>query len=197
MTPADLTAFEREIADAFNRAEIRAPVHLAGGNEERLVEIFKAIGPRDWVATTWRSHFHCLLKGVPPNEVRAAILRGSSIALNFPEHRIFSSAIVGGALPIAVGVAMSILRSRSRERVWAFCGDMAALGGMFHECLRYAWGNGLPITFVIESNGLSVCTDTMRAWGPGAPGDDPDSRILPYRYHLPWPHSGAGKRVDF
>lgn len=196
-TPDTLRAFEQDIAEAFNRGEIRAPVHLSGGNEEQVIEIFRKVCPEDWVATTWRSHYACLLKGVPPDEVRADILLGKSITLNYPAHRIFSSAIVGGALPIALGVAAAIKRRGGGEKVWAFCGDMASLSGIFHECLRYAWGNGLPIYFVIESNGLSVCTDTLKAWGPGAEGDRPDSRVWAYGYKLPWPHSGAGKRVEF
>ena len=108
MKKKDLIAFEEEIADLFNAGKIRAPVHLYKGNENKIINVFKNINKNDWVFCSWRSHYQCLLKGVPPNKVKAEILAGRSISLCFPEHKIFSSAIVGGVLPIAVGTAMSI-----------------------------------------------------------------------------------------
>ncbi|KKL62895.1 hypothetical protein LCGC14_2180590, partial [marine sediment metagenome] len=107
MVTEELIAFERDIADCFERGEIRAPVHLHGGNEEQLRALFCHINPSDWVFSTHRSHYHALLKGVPPELVKAEILKGNSISLQFPEYHFFTSAIVGGILPIALGVAMS------------------------------------------------------------------------------------------
>lgn len=198
-----LIAFEAEIAEAFNRGEIRAPVHLAGGNEDALIEVFDSVQPGDWVCGSWRLHYHCLLKGVPPARLKADVLAGRSITLTYPEHRIVSSAIVGGVLPIALGLAWSIKRSDSDDFVWAFCGDMASLGGMFAECRRYAEGHDLPIQFVVEDNGVSVCTDTADAWGQSTMFSKPMDRVAScggvtrYRYALPWPHAGAGKRIQF
>lgn len=193
MIPADLIAFEAKVADAFNAGKVRAPVHLAGGNEAALIEIFKDVGANDWVATQWRSHYHCLLKGVPPHRLMADILSGRSITLCYPEHRIVSSAIVGGVLPIALGIAWAIKRSGGGEKVWAFVGDMTARTGIFNEVARYAAGHQLPLNLIVEDNGLSVCTDTKRSWGD-RPGQ---SIVWEYEYNLPWPHSGAGKRVEF
>jgi len=70
-TPESLRDFERLIAADFDAGLIRAPVHLAGGNEQESIEIFQEIRPQDYVLTQWRSHFHCLLKGVPPERLRA------------------------------------------------------------------------------------------------------------------------------
>lgn len=195
MTPADLIAFEREIADAFNAAKIRAPVHLAGGNERALIDIFRDVKPEDWVLTTWRSHYHCLLKGVPRETLKADIMAGRSITLTYPSHRIVSSAIVGGIVPIALGLAWSIKRNKSGETVWCFVGDMAAATGIFSECEQYAAGHELPMRWVIENNGKSVCTDTQKVWGGEFGGIDVASER--YGYDLPWPHSGAGRRVEF
>jgi TPP-dependent pyruvate/acetoin dehydrogenase alpha subunit len=200
VTAEELIKFERDIANSFNRGEIRAPVHLAGGNERQLIAIFKDVRPQDWVAVSWRSHYHCLLKGVPPAELKAEIMAGRSITLNFPEHRIVSSAIVGGVLPIALGIAWAIKRAGKDERVFAFAGDMTAHGGMFHECRQYAAGHDLPIIFVVEDNRLSVCTDTAATWGSAdhRPTLFPRQKhSWPAPYKLPWPHSGAGRRVEF
>jgi TPP-dependent pyruvate/acetoin dehydrogenase alpha subunit len=193
MTADELRAFELRVADAFNAGKIRAPVHLDGGNEEPLINVFADVRREDWVFCTWRSHYKALLHGVPADRVMAEIMAGRSITLCFPEHRFFSSAIVGGNLPIALGVAMGIKRRNGIGRVWAFCGDMTSRTGAFHECMEYAWGHDLPIQFVVEDNGLSVCTDTKQVWG----NSHRDLPITDYGYKLPWPHSGAGKRIEF
>src|SRR6185436_14250762 len=154
MLPADLIAFEREVADRFERGEIRGPIHLSGGNEEQLIEIFKQIPPDAWVFSTWRSHYHALLHGVPPEDVMEQILAGRSMNLAFPAYRFFTSAIVGGILPIACGVAAA------GHQVWCFVGDMTASTGTFHDASLFARGHTLPIKFVIEDNGLSTNTPT-------------------------------------
>jgi pyruvate dehydrogenase E1 component alpha subunit len=116
MTAQELIAFESEIAAEFNAAKIRAPIHLYYGNEEKMIEIFRDVKPDDWVFCSWRSHYQCLLKGVPPAELKAEIMAGHSISLCFPKQRIVSSAIVGGITPIAVGTALSIKRKGEKNR---------------------------------------------------------------------------------
>lgn len=196
MTPADLLAFEADIAAEFNAGKIKAPVHLAGGNEQQLIDIFRNIGPNDWCLTSWRSHYHCLLKGVPPAELKAAIMDGRSIALCFPEHRILSSAIVGGICPIATGLGWAIKERRGKERVHAFVGDMTARTGIYHECARYCEGHALPVTFYTEDNGLSVCTGTLDAWG-NLVSYQGGCEERSYSYQMTRPHVGTGKWVRF
>lgn len=196
MTADDLRAFAEEIAAEFNAGRIRAPVHLEGGNEEALIEIFGDVKPGDWILGSWRSMSKALLKGVPREEVKAAIMRGRSITLCFPEHRFLTSAIAGGTCPIAVGLGMGIKRRGGTERVWCFVGDMVSLSGGFHECTKYAQVNELPVVFVVEDNGKSVCTDTDETWGPNV-GNVVFPNMRFYSYKLPWPHSGAGVRVNF
>ncbi len=108
MTAEELIQFENDIAQLFNEAKIRAPVHLYSGNEAEIIEIFREVRPEDWVCCSWRSHYQCLLKGVPPEKVKAEILAGRSISLCFPEYQVVSSAIVGGIRPIAVGIALAL-----------------------------------------------------------------------------------------
>jgi pyruvate dehydrogenase E1 component alpha subunit len=192
----ELKAFEQEVAEIFNRGEIKAPVHLAGGNERQLLNTFKHIKSQDWVLSQWRSHYHCLLKGVPKDQLMFDIRAGRSIALCYPEQRVLCSAIVGGVLPIALGIAWSIKRSGKDEQVWVFVGDMTAATGMFSECSRYAWGHQLPVSFVIEDNGKSVCTPTDKVWN-GQQLSPVAQLFHRYKYDLPWPHQGTGKRVQF
>ena len=84
----DLINFENKIADLFNKARIKAPVHLHSNNEDQLIKIFKQIKKKDWIFCSWRSHYHCLLKGVPQKTLEKEILQGKSISLCFPEYNL-------------------------------------------------------------------------------------------------------------
>jgi pyruvate dehydrogenase E1 component alpha subunit len=182
------------MAELFAAGKIKSPLHLSGGNERQLISIFAPIRDNDWILTGWRSHYHCLLKGVPPDELEQAILNGRSINLCFPEYRILSSAIVGGICPIAVGIAWSIKKRGTSEKVYAFVGDMSAESGIFHECKKYAGGHDLPVNFIVENNGVSVCTDTKEVWGIPK---TLRSRGQGYDYKLTRPHVGIGRFVVF
>ena len=192
MTADDLRAFEAEVAGVFEGAGIRAPVHLSGGNESLLIEVFERVRPADWVFCSYRGHYHALLRGVPRAEVMAAIVAGRSMTMCFPEHNFCSSAIVAGHVPMAVGVAMAFKRRSLKQMVWCFVGDMAAETGIFHEAVKYAEGHNLPIRFVIEDNGLSAHSPTADCWGKRE-----GNCVESYRYSLPWPHVNSGKWVNF
>lgn len=198
-SPEDLIEFENDIAEIFNSGKIRAPVHLYSGNEESILKVFKEIETDDWVFCSWRSHYQCLLKGVPREEVKQAILKGKSISLCFPEYRVFSSAIVGGQLPIAVGAALGIRRSGGTEKVWCFLGDMTAETGIAQTCIRYARNHDLPITFVVEDNSISVLTETRKVWGSDSLTFEElqPPNVITYKYESKYPHAGAGTRVQF
>ena len=194
-----LKDFETKVAEAFNGGSIKAPVHLSDGNEAHMIEVFKNVRPDDWVFCSWRSHYQCLLKGVPEAEVFDEILAGRSIALGFPEFRVFSSAIVGGQVPIAVGAALAEKIKGSKSRVWCFLGDMTAEIGISQTSIRYAINHKLPITFVVEDNGLSVMTDTRQTWGTELLNFEliESDHVVFYKYKSKYPHAGAGVRVQF
>ena len=192
-----LIEFEKEVAEAFNAAKIRGPVHLDGGNEDQLIAYFaENFRPGDWVFATWRSHYKALLAGVPREQVMAEIMAGRSIELCFPDHNFVSSAIAGGIVPIALGVALEHSRRGSGRRTHCFVGDMVSKMGAFREAWAYARRNDLPIHFVVEDNGRSVCTPTDETWGTRG-RENVCARIHRFSYRLPWPHSGAGTRVQF
>ena len=69
-----LKDFETKVAEAFNGGSIKAPVHLSDGNESQMIEVFKSVKAEDWVFCSWRSHYQCLLKGVPEADVFDEIL---------------------------------------------------------------------------------------------------------------------------
>lgn len=199
LTPHDLIAFETSIASEFNSSKIKAPVHLSNGGETDLINIFSLVDSQDFVFSTWRSHYHALLKGVDEREIIHEIMNGRSITLNFPEHNFFSSAIAGTQLPVAVGTAYGIKMKGGSNKVWCFVGDMVSESGIFHSAIKYAENFDLPITFVIEDNNLSVCSDTRKVWNSNLLDYEKNfsSKVISYKYTSVYPHAGAGKRVEF
>lgn len=199
LTAQDLIDFNAEVAQRFANKEIRSPVHFCGGNEAQLIEIFQHISPTDWVLSTWRNMYHALLHGIPRERVMEAILAGKSMNMNFPEYRFLTSAIVGGTLPIACGLAAS------GQKVWCFVGDMCASTGAFHDAVQYAKGHLLPVTFIVEDNGLATNTPTQATWKGDACKNvtcsTPDGMAknvqLKYRYRRTFPHVGLEQRVQF
>jgi pyruvate dehydrogenase E1 component alpha subunit len=192
---AGLIQFERKMADHWESGKVKGPIHLSGGNEDELIEIFKYIKKTDWVFSTWRSHYHALLKGVPSEWLEDEILSGRSITIVNQEEKFYSSAIVGAIIPIATGVALANKRDGKDEKVWCFIGDMAFETGGFYEMHKYAQRYDLPIRFVVEDNGVSTNTPTEETWN-GIKRDVP-SDIIWYNYKKEWPHYGTGKWVIF
>jgi len=137
----NLIEYEDKIADLFNSKKIRAPIHLYYGNEDEIINVFKIIKKNDWVFCSWRSHYQCLLKGVPEDILTKSILEGKSISLFFKKYKIFSSAIVAGTLPIALGTAISIKKNKQNNKVFCFIGDMTAETGMAYECIKYSYNS--------------------------------------------------------
>jgi TPP-dependent pyruvate/acetoin dehydrogenase alpha subunit len=203
-TPEDLIAFEEELIEHFENSEIAAPVHFSRGNEEQLIHFFEEnVTPTDYVLSTWRSHYHALLHGIPREWVHTEVMEGRSITLVNREHNFYASAIVGGICPIAVGIGLSLSRKyQNDKKVFCFIGDMTYRAGIAKESISYTRNFNLPVTWVVEDNMMSVKTNTRDAWGEGkdplldAPGWLEDN-VYYYSYHAPLPHQGSGKWVVF
>jgi len=186
----ELIDFTNEIVSLYEAAKIKSPVHLSGGNEDQLIELFKHVKPNDWIFSTWRSHYHWLLSGRDKQELKNQILNGHS--MHIFGDKFFTSAIVGGIAPIALGVAQALKMKNSPDKVWCFLGCMGASGGLAQECIRYASGHELPIMYVIEDNNLSVRADTRDTWGKGKA-----NVVTAYKYTRKFPHAGSGKYIMF
>jgi len=225
LTKEDLIAFVDEEVKLWEAGKLKIPCHFSGGNEDQLIEIFKEIRPYDYVFSGHRNSYHALLHGVGADVlmdeicgISTALCKGRARSMGFIDHRhkFYASAIVGGCVNIAVGVAVALKRSNADElridematpprHVWCFVGDGAVDGGHFWEALQYAEGQELPITFVIEDNDRATCTDvdsregkkhrmrtgllTQSAWG--------SKYIKHYFYEPTFPHVGTGKYIQF
>ena len=189
-----LIDFETEVKERYEAGEIKAPVHLSSNNEDELIEIFEKVNEDDWVFSSWRNHYHALLHGIPRDKLMNLIIRGKSMSVYSKEPKFYSSSIVGGIIPIALGVAQSIKMKGEENKVWCFVGDMTFESGIFHESYKYAKNFDLPLQFVVEDNGLSTNTPTEKTWG--GKRDIPDD-VIYYKYKRTYPHHGTGNWVLF
>ncbi|MCK9428795.1 MAG: thiamine pyrophosphate-dependent enzyme [Candidatus Omnitrophica bacterium] len=203
ITKQELIDFESDIAKRWEGGQIKAPVHLSFNNEEYLIDFFQYINSEDWVFSTWRNHYHSILHGVPKEVLLEEILLGNSISFQSPKHHIYTSAIVGGILPIAVGTALGLKYNNSDGRVFCFVGDMAAESGVFYEAVKYSVNKKLPIHFIIEDNNLSTNSPTDETWGGKVACDyfkngNLKDYVTYFNYKREvYPHVGIGKFVHF
>ncbi len=195
VTKEEIIAFEERIKRLWDSAELPYPIHLSGGNEEPLIDIFRRVNPGDYIFSTHRSHYHYLLAGGSPEKLERMIREGRSMHVFDKDLNFLSSAIVGGTCGMAAGVAQALKLDRSNKRVWCFVGDGAEDEGHFYEAVRYVDGRDLPCKFIIEDNNLSVETTKEDRYGDSEI-NWPDC-VERYHYQRVYPHVGSGEWVDF
>ncbi len=165
--------FEEKSAEMYSAGKIRGFLHLYVGEEAVAAGVMPALGPEDAVVATYREHGHALLRGLSARSIMAEMYgkvegcsrgRGGSMHLFDAATRFYGgNAIVGGGLPLAVGLALSD-RILGRERVTAcFFGDGAVAEGEFHECMNLAALWKLPVLFLCENNLYAMGTRIDRA----------------------------------
>ncbi len=191
----EMINFEAEIGNLWENAKILFPVHFSGGNEEQLIEIFREIHPGDYIFSTHRSHYHYLLAGGNPDNLKKMILRGESMHIFDKKINFISSSIVAGCPGIAAGIALALKKKASKQHVWCFVGDGAEDEGHFYEAVRYVDGYDLPCTFVIEDNDRSIETPKQKRYGKSKM--EWPKCVKRYDYIPTYPHVGTGKLVNF
>jgi pyruvate dehydrogenase E1 component alpha subunit len=154
--------FEERAGELYQQEKIRGFLHLYIGEEAVAVGVMQALGPDDAIVATYREHGQALARGVSMNGVMAEMYgkqegssrgRGGSMHIFDAKTRFYGgNAIVGGGLPIAVGLALAD-KMQKRPRVTAcFFGEGAAAEGEFHESMNLAALWKLPVLFVCENN---------------------------------------------
>ena len=154
--------FEDKCAELYTQEKIRGFLHLYDGEEAIAVGVIPVLEKRDRIVATYREHGHALVRGVPMNVVLAEMYgkqegcsrgRGGSMHL-FDQATNFygGNAIVGGGLPLSVGLALADQMRRNDVVTACFFGEGAVAEGEFHESLNLAALWGLPVLFVCENN---------------------------------------------
>lgn len=165
--------FEEKCAEMYSAGKIRGFLHLYIGEEAVAVGAMQALTPDDAVVSTYREHGHALARGIAADVLMAEMYgkregcsrgRGGSMHVFDAATRFFGgSAIVGGGLPLAVGLALAD-RLQHRPQITAcFFGDGAVAEGEFHESLNLAALWKLPVLFLCENNLYAMGTRIERA----------------------------------
>ena len=165
--------FEDKAAEMYTRGKITGFCHLYAGEEAVAVGAIYGLYNKDYVISTYREHGHCLAKGTPARAVMAELFgkatgvsrgRGGSMHLFDASVRFMGGyAIVGGGLPLAVGLGLSIVYKEEPEVVCCFFGDGALPQGAFHESLNLASLWKLPVIFICENNFYGMGTLVQNA----------------------------------
>ena len=169
--------FEEQSGRLYMEGKIRGFCHLYIGQEAVAVGAISALRDDDYVITHYRDHGHALTRGMDPGVVMAELFgkvtgssrgKGGSMHL-FDVSRGFMGghAIVGGQMPLAVGLALAIKYRKEDRAVICFFGDGAVNEGEFHEALNLAGLWKLPVLFLLENNlyGMGTHIDLTRAGG--------------------------------
>ena len=154
--------FEDKCAELYTQEKIRGFMHLYDGEEAVAVGVIPVLEKRDRIVATYREHGHALVRGVPMNTVLAEMYgkqegcsRGRGGSMHFFDRAsnfYGGNAIVGGGLPLAIGLALADQMRRNNIVTACFFGDGAVAEGEFHESLNLAALWGLPVLFVCENN---------------------------------------------
>ena len=181
--------FEEKCAELYQQEKIRGFLHLYIGEEAIAVGVMEALTPADAVVATYREHGHALARGVSMDRVMAEMYgkvegcsrgRGGSMHLFDAATRFYGgNAIVGGGLPLAVGLALAEKIHQRAGMVACFFGEGAVAEGEFHESLNLAELWRLPVLFVCENNLYAMGTRLERS------ESQPDIHIKAQSYNVP------------
>ena len=154
--------FEEEAERQYMQGNIRGFLHVYTGEEAIAVGAISALRPQDYIVTHYRDHGHALARGITPRAVMAELFgkstgcskgKGGSMHLFDVEKNFMGGyAIVGGQIPIAVGLALSAAYKKEDQLALCFLGDGALNEGVFHESMNLASIWKLPIIFFCENN---------------------------------------------
>jgi pyruvate dehydrogenase E1 component alpha subunit len=165
--------FEEKCAELYSATKIRGFLHLYIGEEAVAVGVMQALRPEDNVVATYREHGHALARGIDAGAVMAEMYgmvegcsrgRGGSMHLFDTATRFYGgNAIVGGGLPLAVGLGLADLLRRRSAVTACFFGDGAVAEGEFHESMNLAALWDLPVLFCCENNLYAMGTALDRS----------------------------------
>lgn len=164
--------FEEKCVELYSAGKIRGFLHLYIGEEAVGVGAIQALKAEDRIVSTYREHGHALARGINAGAIMAEMFgkangccrgRGGSMHLFDTSKNFFGgSAIVGGGLPLAVGLALADKMKKTKAITACFFGDGAVAEGEFHESMNLASLWRLPVLFICENNLYAMGTALSR-----------------------------------
>lgn len=165
--------FEEKAAEAYALGKIGGFCHLYIGQEAVAVGAIHALRPDDYVMTAYREHVHALQVGIEPGAVMAELYgratgcslgKGGSMHMFSAEHNYLGGhGIVGGQVPLALGVAWKIKYKQEDRVIQVYLGEAAVNQGAFHEALNMAALWKVPMIIIVENNRFGMGTAWERA----------------------------------
>lgn len=165
--------FEEACPKLYSQGKMGGFLHLYSGQEAVGVGVAHAIHKDDYMIAAYREHGLILAKGAHPNPIMAELFgkvtgcsrgKGGSMHMFDASLRFMGGyGIVGGHLPLAVGLGYSILYRQGDEVVICLFGDGATNQGVFHEAMNMAALYKVPVVFICENNGYGIGTAVTRA----------------------------------
>lgn len=165
--------FEEKAGQLYGQQKIKGFCHLYNGQEACIAGAVTALEEGDKYITAYRDHAHPIALGTPPKYVMAELFAkatgiskgkgGSMHMFDKARHLFGGHGIVGGQIPLGVGIAFAEKYKKTKHLCITFMGDGAVRQGAFHESLNLAMLYQLPIIFVIENNGYAMGTSTERS----------------------------------
>lgn len=169
--------FEEKVNEMFMKGLIHGTTHLGIGQEANHAGVSAALKADDWILATHRGHGHFIGKGGSTRTMMAELfglkdgvcngLGGSMHLADIKNHNMGSSGVVGGALPLAVGMAFAIKYQNKNDIVLSFLGDGAANQGMSLESFNLASVWSVPVIFYCENNLYGMSAPAEKFLGGG------------------------------
>lgn len=168
-----IRCFEDRCAELYSAGKIRGFLHLYNGEEAVAVGVMQSLQPADAIAGTYREHGHAIARGIGMRTLMAELLgkqagccrgRGGSMHIFDTAARFYGgNAIVGGSLPLALGLGLAEKLQNRTALAVCFFGEGAAAEGEFHESMNLASLWSLPVLFVCENNYYAMGTALARS----------------------------------
>jgi pyruvate dehydrogenase E1 component alpha subunit len=166
---------EEKVVELYKKGLIPGLAHSYIGQEAIAAGVCGVLQKEDLIVSNHRGHGHSVAKGVPEQTILSELMgknAGMCLGLGGSMHStdlnagvVFSTAIVGGGIPLSVGVALALKMDHKQNCVVCFFGDGAVNTGSFHEGINFAAVWKLPVIFVCENNQFAVSTRVSEATG--------------------------------
>jgi acetoin:2,6-dichlorophenolindophenol oxidoreductase subunit alpha len=164
--------FERMADQMYAAGKVHGTMHLSAGQEAVAVGVGRAVDPDDYLINHHRGHGHFITKGADLNLMMAEFLgkdtgycrgRGGSMHIaDFDANNLGANGIVGGGIPLAMGVGLALQMQKKKEIAIGIFGDGAANEGIFHESMNMVGLWNLPVLYICENNKYGMSMDVSQ-----------------------------------